>query len=232
MKVELISKTVGVGSYGELNNEEIIAAVARHGTVKEDNGKLVKYLMDNKHWSPLQHIFLGFKIQTSRAISAQIFRHRGLNFQETSQRYQQIQEFEEIELRKEHPTNRQSSIEKIIFDDEFDMIKLSDASYGAGSHFKPETAIKNVLRQTQELYEGLISLGVAKECARMILPMCSSTTIHVSGTLRDFLSFLNVRAAEETQKECRDIATEIGEQLEKEFPNIFKNINWRNGLFM
>jgi thymidylate synthase ThyX len=86
MKVELISKTVGLNSYAELDNNQIIAAIARHGTIKKDGGKLVKYLMDNAHWSPLQHISFGFKIETRRSISAQIFRHRSLNGQEWSLR--------------------------------------------------------------------------------------------------------------------------------------------------
>ena len=117
-KVELISKTIGLNSYKELDNNEIIAAIARHGTVKENGGKLVKYLMDNKHWSPLQHISFGFKIETRRSISAQIFRHRSLNGQEWSLRYAEPLGFEEIELRREHPTNRQSSSE--VFNPEWE----------------------------------------------------------------------------------------------------------------
>ena len=93
-KVELISKTIGLNSYEKLDNNEIIAAIARHGTVKENGGKLVKYLMDNKHWSPLQHISFGFKIETRRSISAQIFRHRSLNGQEWSLRYAEPLGFE------------------------------------------------------------------------------------------------------------------------------------------
>lgn len=231
MNVELISKTVGINSYSLLTNEEIISAIARHGTIKEDNGSLVKYLMDHKHWSPLQHISFGFKIETRRSISAQIFRHRSLNGQEWSLRYAEPLGFEEIELRKEHPTNRQSSIDLLEFRED-DTIKLSDAAYGAGSHFHPKDAINSVLIQIQELYNGLISLGVARECARDILPLCTKTTIHITATLRDLLAFLNVRCDEHAQKEVRDIATRIGEELEKQLPDIFSKIDWRNGLFM
>ena len=71
MQVDLISKTTGLGSYKDLDQAEIVAAIARHGTIKEDNGKLIKYLMSNAHWSPLQHISFGFKIETRRSISAQ-----------------------------------------------------------------------------------------------------------------------------------------------------------------
>ncbi|MGO1820560.1 MAG: FAD-dependent thymidylate synthase, partial [Senegalia sp. (in: firmicutes)] len=94
------------------------------------------------------------------------------------------------------------------------------------------TAIEWYLELGQKLYKELLDEGVAKECARMILPMSSKTTIHVSGTFRDLLAFLNVRCEEHSQKEVKDIATKIGEELEKALPNIMKNIDWRNGLFM
>ena len=226
MKVELISKTQGVGSYDELTNEEIIAAVARHGTIKEDNGRLVKYLMDHKHWSPLQHISFGFKIETRRSISAQIFRHRSLNGQEWSLRYSEPVGFEDIDLRKEHPTNRQSSTES--FNPE---IIVPVSGYGdvpVGAIF----VINDLMDQIEVTYNKLIESGVAKECARDILPLCTKTTIHITATLRDLLGFLNVRCDEHAQKEVRDIATAIGEELEKELPDVFSKLDWRNGMFM
>jgi thymidylate synthase (FAD) len=223
---ELISKSVGVNSYLNLDGAQIIAAVARHGTIKDDNGKLIAFLMKHKHWSPLQHIFFGFKVTTSRAISAQIFRHRSLNFQETSQRYEEIPSHENIELRMEHPTNRQSSTD--IFDPE---IILNDGE-GAEWGEMASDAIADYLSQGQRLYKSLLDGGVAKECARMILPMSSTTTIHISGTLRDLLGFLNVRADKHTQKECRDIALAIGAAIELELPQMFRDIEWQEGMFM
>ena len=216
-KVELISKTVGVGKYAELNNEEIIAAIARHGTIKEDNGKLVKYLMDHSHWSPLQHISFGFKIETRRSISAQIFRHRSLNGQEWSLRYSEPLGFEKIDLRREHPTNRQSSTES--FDP---IIRGLEAS----------KRIELLFEEIQNLYNDLIEVGVAKECARDILPLATKTTIHLTGSLRDILGFLNTRHTPEAQKEIKDIAHEIGLALEKELPSIMSKIDWKNGYFM
>ena len=223
-KVELISKTIGLNSYKELDNNEIIAAIARHGTIKENSGKLVKYLMCNKHWSPLQHISFGFKIETRRSISAQIFRHRSLNGQEWSLRYAEPLGFEEIELRREHPTNRQSSSE--VFDPVLDIV---DYNFG---EIKASDRIQKLMYDIENLYKELIESGVAKECARDILPLCTKTTIHITGTLRDLLGFLNVRCDEHAQKEVRDIATRIGEELEKELPEIMSTIDWRNGLFM
>ena len=87
MKIELVSKTHGVGKYEGLTSEQIVAAVARHGVIKEDNGKLVKYLMDNAHWSPLDMINFAFEIETSRDIGRQILRHQSIKFQEHSTRY-------------------------------------------------------------------------------------------------------------------------------------------------
>ena len=223
-KVELISKTIGLNSYEKLDNNEIIAAIARHGTVKENGGKLVKYLMCNKHWSPLQHISFGFKIETRRSISAQIFRHRSLNGQEWSLRYAEPLGFEHIELRREHPTNRQSSSE--IFDPVLDIV---DYNFG---EIKASDRIQKLMYDVKNLYKELIDAGVAKECARDILPLCTKTTIHITGTLRDLLGFLNVRCDEHAQKEVRDIATRIGEELEKELPEVMSTIDWRNGLFM
>ena len=223
-KVELISKTIGLNNYKELDNNEIIAAIARHGTVKENGGKLVKYLMDNKHWSPLQHISFGFKIETRRSISAQIFRHRSLNGQEWSLRYAEPLGFEEIELRREHPTNRQSSSE--VFDPVLDIV---DYNFG---EIKASDRIQKLMYDIENLYKELIESGVAKECARDILPLCTKTTIHITGTLRDLLGFLNTRCDVHAQLEIRDIATRIGEELEKELPEVMSTIDWRNGLFM
>ncbi len=223
-KVELISKTIGLNSYKELDNNEVIAAIARHGTVKENGGKLVKYLMCNKHWSPLQHISFGFKIETRRSISAQIFRHRSLNGQEWSLRYAEPLGFEKIELRREHPTNRQSSSE--IFDPVLDIV---DYNFG---EIKASDRIQKLMYDIENLYKELIESGVAKECARDILPLCTKTTIHITGTLRDLLGFLNTRHTSEAQKEIRDIAYEIGLALENEIPEIMQTINWRDGYFM
>lgn len=227
MRVELISKTVGAGSYENLSASEIISAIARHGTIKEDNGRLIKYLMDHKHWSPLQHISFGFKIETRRSISAQIFRHRSLNGQEWSLRYAEPLGFEHIQLRKEHPTNRQSSTEAFNPD-----VKV--AVHGGDGYVTigGNEAVDMALEHIESVYNALIEAGVARECARDILPLCTKTTIHVTGTLRDLLGFLNVRCAKESQKEVREIATLMGEAIEAELPEVMSTINWRNGMFM
>jgi thymidylate synthase (FAD) len=217
-KIQLVSKTQGVGKYKGLTSEEIVSAISRHGIIKEDGGKLVKYLMMHKHLSPLDMINFTFEIETSRAIGRQILRHASIKFQEHSQRYSDKVEFEEIELRKEHPTNRQSSLE--VFNPDFNGIIYA------------KDAIQLHLKETENLYKSLIEAGVAKECARMILPECTKSTISANGTLRSWLSFLNVRVDNHSQLELQQLALKIGEELEKEMPNVFSQLDWRNGMFM
>jgi thymidylate synthase (FAD) len=222
-KVQLVTKTIGVGKYENLNSEEIISAIARHGIIKEDNGKLVRYLMDNKHWSPLDMINFTFEIETSRAIGRQILRHASIKFQEHSQRYSDKVVFESIELRKEDKVNRQSSTE--IFNP---LVWTADKQ----RECEANEAVLEVLNQIEDLYKNLINAGVAKECARMILPECTQSTLSANGTLRSWLSFLNVRLDHHAQKECQEIAEQIGLALEKELPNVFGNINWKTGMFL
>ena len=225
MNVQLVTKTVGVGKYEGLTSEEIVSAIARHGIIKEDNGKLVKYLMDQKHWSPLDMINFSFEIETSRAIGRQLLRHASIRPQEHSQRYSNRVLFEPIELRREHPTNRQSSTEIFnpIVEGNYDTIQ---------EDIEADMLIGDLLKQIEEAYQGLLEAGVAKECARMILPECVTTTMTFNGTLRSWLSFLNVRCDHHAQKEAIEIATLIGEALEKEMPNVFSTIEWRKGMFM
>lgn len=223
MKVELVGKTFGVGKYKTLNDEEIIAAIARHGVIKEDNGKLVKYLMDNEHWSPLDMINYVFEIETSRAIGRQLIRHTSIKVQEFSQRYSDDVKFEPVELRREHAENRQSSTET------FDPPLFTN---GGKSWLTGNECVEGLLDTILIYYKELIKAGVAKECARMILPECTQTTITMNGTLRSWLSFLNVRMDEHAQKECKQIAEQIGTELMKALPNVFSEIDWMNGKFM
>lgn len=230
MKIELVSKTHGVGKYEGLTSEQIVAAVARHGVIKEDNGKLVKYLMDNAHWSPLDMINFTFEIETSRDIGRQILRHQSIKFQEHSTRYSDRVLFEPIELRKEDKINRQSSTE--VFDPP--MAPFLDPWTGEdnGDALPASVLINEFLQDVEGFYKRLIQAGVAKECARKILPGCLTTTMSANGTLRSWLAFLNVRCDHHAEKEIQIIATQIGEILENEMPGVFAQIDWRKGMFM
>lgn len=227
MKVELVTTTKGVGKYNSLTQEEIVSAIARHGIIKEDNGKLIKYLITNNHWSPLDMIDFGFEIETSRAIGRQILRHWSIKPQEHSQRYSDRVQFEPIELRREHPTNRQSSTE--VFNP---TLWKRENSLNVSNVVDSKGAVRDILADIERLYHELIRNGVAKECARMILPECTTTTMTMKGSLRSWLMFLNIRCDHHTQKECRVIANLIGEELEKQLPSLFSVIDWRKGLFI
>jgi thymidylate synthase (FAD) len=230
MKVELVSKTHGVGKYEGLTSEQIVAAVARHGVIKEDNGKLVKYLMDNAHWSPLDMINFTFEIETSRDIGRQILRHQSIKFQEHSTRYSDRVQFEPVELRKEDTVNRQSSTE--VFDPPMVYFPNPFTGEDQGDYFPASVLVDEFLKDVAEFYQRLLAKGVAKECARKILPGCLTTTMSANGTLRSWLAFLNVRCDHHAEKEIQIIATEIGELLEKEMPGVFSTIDWRKGMFM
>jgi len=227
MKVELVGITKGLGKYEKLNVEEIISAIARHGVIKEDNGKLVKYLMDNAHWSPLDMVNIVFEVETSRAIGRQWLRHASLKPQEHSQRYSDRVLFENIELRLEDKVNRQSSTEVVA------------TIYNCGSVISEkegffEFALEgaDLLNAIKDYYERGIELGIAKECMRNFLPECTTSTLTFNGSLRSWLAFLNVRCDHHAQKEIQELANLIGEELEKQMPTIFSRIEWHKGMFM
>jgi thymidylate synthase (FAD) len=229
MKVELLTKTIGTGSYSQLSADEIIGAVARHAVIKKEAGRLVRYLISHAHWSPMEHIHYTFLIETSRAIATQILRHKSGHFQQHSLRYSSGIGIEPIEFRLEHETNRQSSTEPVgTINPDYTVTGIEAANW------EQHNAIQSTRRALQDLqnaYNDLIEAGIAKETARAILPLASTTRLHFTANLRDFLAFLNVRCDEHAQKEIRDIATAIGEELERHHKYL-KEIDWRNGMFM
>lgn len=234
MKVELVGYTQGVGKYSNLNHEEIVAAIARHGVIKEDNGKLVKYLMNNAHWSPLDMVNFVFEVETSRAIGRQMLRHSSIKIQEHSQRYSVSNTYEDIELRLEDKVNRQSSTDVVGriklrgFNETKDVVAVT----ALDGYQNIACEIEDCIRMIDSIYEKGIRLGIAKECMRNILPECTTSVITFNGTLRSWLSFLNVRLDKHAQKEIQEIAKLIGESLEKAMPNVFGTIDWRKGMFM
>jgi thymidylate synthase (FAD) len=148
------------------------------------------------------------EIKTSRAIAAQILRHRSFSFQEFSQRYSQSTSFEDIEWRMQGKTNRQ------VGDDEVDL----------SPELKDE--VDTTLATCKGLYDKLIEKGLAKECARMILPLTTTTTLYMTGNIRSWIFYLELRTKEDTQKEHRIIAEEIKKIFVKEFPATSCALNW------
>jgi len=170
--------------------------------------KLLKYLITHKHWSPYEMVNMCVEIKTSRAIAAQILRHRSFSFQEFSQRYSGVVGREKIEWRLQGKTNRQVGEEEVQLSE-----KLLDK-------------IEWIQDECEYLYNNLIEEGVAKECARMVLPLNTSTTLYMSGTIRSWVHYLELRTKEDTQKEHRIIAEEIKKIFVKEFPATSCALNW------
>lgn len=206
MNVKLVSMT-NILVDGIDTPEELIVYIARVSNPNnqlnmETAPKLIRYLIQNKHWSPFEMVNVCFEIETSRAISQQLVRHKSFSFQEFSQRYSEVEDFEPIELRKKAVKNRQSSSD--IVDDKAlqDVVnKAVDGSFAC--------------------YNLLLENGVAKEVARMVLPLTTKTRLFMNGSLRSWIHFLDVRNSEHAQKEIRLIAQEIENILKQHFPNTF-----------
>jgi len=212
MKTKLISITKP--SIDGINTaEELISYCARVSNPSnqmntETAPRLLAYLIKHKHWSPMEMASMTIEIKTSRAIAAQILRHRSFSFQEFSQRYSSIVGMEKIEWRMQGKTNRQVGDE---------VVKLP---------IELEDNLQWVQDKCEDLYNDLIKTGIAKECARMVLPLNTSTTIYMSGTIRSWIHYIDIRAKEDTQKEHREIALEIKDIFKNHFPNISEALGW------
>lgn len=210
MKVKLISLTQPLTLREVGNPEDLIAYCARVSNPENQNksetaSRLIKFLIKHKHWSPFEMVDMTLEIKTSRAIAAQILRHRSFSFQEFSQRYSKAETLEGLELRKQADKNRQSSTD--VFEDSQLLGKVR------------EHTAKGV-----SLYKNLIEAGVAKESARMILPLTTETTMYMKGNLRSWIHYIELRTQENTQKEHRDIASECKKIFKNEFPNVSEAI--------
>jgi len=205
------------------NIETEIVEIARVSSSREnkseDPDKLIGYLLNNSHWSPFEHGFITMKIVTSKAIGIQLLRHRSFTFQEFSQRYAKVTAIEPIEIREQAVTNRQSSTD--IFNP-----KISIASPVETFELEADNAIQMFIEQAQNLYNSLLDAGVAKECARMILPMATQTTIYMSGPVRSWIHMLNLRDDSHAQKEAQEIARACKKIFVEELPIISKALNW------
>lgn len=196
------------------NAENEIAYCARvSNPANQDNPdieKLIRYCAKNDHWSVFQMANACFEIQTSRAITAQILRHSSIHFQEFSQRYAKVQGVEEVEIRRQDTKNRQNSIDDLPQD----VKEWWKAGYD------------KITWAAEDFYEQAVHKGIAKECARFVLPMSSSSKIYANGNIRNWIHYIRVRTGEGTQKEHRDIALAIKDILAKEMPIIAKAMDW------
>ena len=193
------------------NAEALVGKIARVSNPNnEDNpdvGKLIRYLIKHKHWSPFEMASMCVEIHTTRAISAQILRHRSFSFQEFSQRYAiPTDTFATVlpELRRQDLKNRQNSID--------DMESETQEYYSQ--------RIDDHFRESVKLYESLLHSGVAKECARSVLPLNTVTKIYMSGTLRSWLHYVDLRGANGAHKEHMQIAQSVRDILNDTVPTI------------
>jgi thymidylate synthase (FAD) len=221
MKVEL--KTITP------NAEVTIVEIARVSSSRKDKSEkpegLLNYLLKHKHFSPFEHASITFDITTSKAIGIQLIRHRSFTFQEFSQRYQDVSRisesgmFENIELREQSDDNRQSSSE--VFDP---LVEVPQS----GELVEASLMVRKFSELAVEVYKCLLDAGVAREQARMVLPMATKTRIYMTGTIRSWIHFLDIRDDEHAQKEVRLIAQEIKAIMIEELPIISKALGWSN----
>jgi len=194
--------------------DELISYMARVSNPANQNKpspKLIKYLIKHKHWSPFEMVNMCVEINTTRAIAAQILRHRSFSFQEFSQRYSNVEDLGEPiipELRRQDNTNRQNSIDDLNPDD-IDIWNMM---------------MKRQFTEATALYETMLKHGIAKECARDVLPLASQTRLYMNGTLRSWIHYINLRTDESTQKEHRSIASFCKQTFKRNFPLTFEAI--------
>lgn len=221
MKVKLISysqipRTVGGGIEKDL--QDLVAFCARVSNPsnqynKETSQKLIRYLIDNQHWSPLEMVSACLEVETTRDIARQILRHRSFSFQEFSQRYADpVQELEFVtrEARLQDTKNRQNSIE----------MDFSDPDQREISRLWQEKQ-QEIIRLAKENYIWAINNGIAKEQARAVLPEGLTTSrLYISGTLRSWIHYIQLRSENGTQKEHMEIAKACAEVISSIFPMI------------
>ena len=188
--------------------EPLIGKIARVSNPKnEDNPdyeKLLKYLIKHKHWSPFEMASMCVEIQTTRAISPQILRHRSFSFQEFSQRYAPALSVELPHLRRQDKTNRQNSTDDL----DGEVKQILDHS------------IERHFNAAQDLYQQMLDCGVAKECARGVLPLNTGTRLYMSGTIRSWMHYCDLRAWHGTQWEHTQIALNCMDILKAKVPTI------------
>ena len=209
MSVSLISITPDA--------EKTMAFIARvSNPSNQENEKysgLLKYCIKHNHWSVFEQSTMTLQIDTTRAIAAQILRHRSFTFQEFSQRYAESHELGNIELpdlRKQDKKDRQNSTDDL---DPFVRQKL-------------EAQMITLFSSSQSLYNQMIQEGVAKECARMVLPLCTPTKIYMTGCCRSWIHYINLRSAHGTQKEHMEIAEACRKVFTEQFPSVSEALEW------
>ena len=192
------------------NAEELISYMARVSNPANQNNtetsaKLIKYLIDHQHWSPFEMVNMCVEINTTRSIAAQILRHRSFSFQEFSQRYAEVTNKAVVpELRRQDTKNRQNSINDLAPEVQTSFIERIESFYA----------------DAYALYEDMLESGVAKECAREVLPLSTPTRLYMNGTIRSWIHYCQLRCGNGTQEEHRIIARGAYKLLQEHLPSV------------
>ena len=216
--VKLISHTVGAGELSDKSPQDIISYVARVSNPHNQqnfrtSAGLLRYCIKHQHWSIFETASMTLEINTTRGLAAQILRHRSFTFQEFSQRYANTNELGEIsapDLRRQDDKNRQNSI--------------SNLPPGLVADYQQK--IEKHFDRSVDLYNSLIDCGVAKECARFVLPLATNTRLYMTGSARSWIHYINLRSAHGTQKEHMIIAEQCRDIFKQVFPDIYTALDW------
>ena len=210
MSVKLVSSTPDA--------EKLMAYVARVSNPKnQDNDKfagLLRYCIKHGHWSVFEQAYMTVEINTTRGLAAQILRHRSFTFQEFSQRYADTNlladEIPMFDLRSQDLKNRQNS------NDDVPENKKKDLQEKIAQHFV----------DSMDLYNELLANGIAKECARFVLPLATPTRIYMTGSVRSWVHYIDLRSAHGTQKEHMDVAEGVRKVFTEQFPTVAEALEW------
>lgn len=216
MQVRLISVTAPLIKIDgkDTTPEGLIAYCARVSSPNQENpdyAKLLRFCIREKHWSIFEMVDMTVEITTTRAIAPQILRHRSFSFQEFSQRYAKAMNYEIYDARRQDEKNRQNSLDD--FDEE------------TKAWFK--AAQEEVVSLAFKRYEEALAKGIAKECARSLLPLNVETRLYMKGSVRSWIHYLQVRCDPATQKEHRDIANAIRKIFIEQFPTVADALEWK-----
>lgn len=199
--------------------EQLMAYIARvSNPSNQENEKyagLLRYCIKHNHWSVFEQSTMTVEVNTTRAIAAQILRHRSFTFQEFSQRYADSSLLRDSiplpELRRQDDKNRQNSIDDM---DEFEVQIL-------------EKQMTTLFDSAMSLYQQMLERGVAKECARNVLPLCTPTRIYMTGSCRSWIHYINLRTANGTQKEHMQVAEEVKKIFIEQYPSVSEALEWQ-----
>ena len=210
MSVKLISVTPDA--------ERMMAYVARvsnpNNQENPNYAKLLGYCIKHNHWSVFEQAFMTLEIETTRGLAAQVLRHRSFTYQEFSQRYADssllADQIPMFDLRRQDTKNRQNSI-----DDIDDFVKQ-----------EYEIKIRRHFDEAMTLYQSMLDMGIAKECARFVLPLATPTRMYMSGSVRSWIHYITLRSANGTQKEHMEIAEACKKIFVEQFPTCAEALEW------